>query len=72
MGMSHLSQVILDEVRANREKLDSCQGHEFDPVTPGLFGTKYVCRFCQGTTDGVSVGWYKAGLAHARVEKQVA
>jgi len=65
MSMSHLSQVILDEVKANRAKLDGCQGHDFEPVTPGLFGTKYVCRHCQGMTDGVSVNWYKTGLAHA-------
>lgn len=66
MPMSARSEALLAEVRANSAKLAACKRHEFQPITPGLFGTRYVCPHCTGTADGVSVLWYNRGLEHAQ------
>lgn len=55
---------ILAEVRANHARLEGCALHDFQPIEPGKFGTKYSCPHCGGVVDGINASWYKSGLAH--------
>jgi hypothetical protein len=65
-SMAAESSGLLAQVRANQALLAGCRDHNFAPITPGLFGTRYVCRNCNGETDGVSVKWYLVGREHER------
>lgn len=56
--------IILAEVKENQTKLESCAGHDFQPITPGLFGTRYKCYGCGGEVDGLSARWYAIGRQH--------
>ncbi len=56
---------IWDDVKLNSAKLEACARHDFLPVYPGQFGTKFVCSRCAGLIDGMSARWYADGLAHA-------
>lgn len=56
--------IALDEARENRRRLDSCDGHDFHPITPGMYGTRYCCTHCKGTVDGLTAQWYDKGCVH--------
>jgi hypothetical protein len=53
---------VLNNVKENRRKLDSCNYHEFEDMTSDkLIGKKYKCKNCQGEVDGLSFYWYNLG-----------
>jgi hypothetical protein len=60
MGFDQLG----DAVKENLRKLDTCGSHNFQPITPGLHGTKHECRVCRGQVDGLSARWYETGRRH--------
>jgi hypothetical protein len=58
-------QKLLQEVRENHARLDSCPRHDFKAEGPeNQLGVKYLCLHCQGRIDAVSRHWYLRGLAH--------
>jgi hypothetical protein len=62
------AKALLQEVRENHARLDSCARHEFKPEGPeNKLGVKYQCIHCQGQTDAASRHWYERGLAHGAV-----
>lgn len=58
------------EVQANYQRLEACPDHAFVQITPGLFGSKWVCTVCKGEVDGVSAKWYLRGREHASFNKE--
>jgi len=61
--------IILAEVKENQLKLEACKHHDFQPITPGLFGTRYKCYACGGEVDGLSARWYAIGLLHGATDE---
>lgn len=56
---------LLQEIRENHARLDSCARHDFKAEGPeNKLGVKYLCIHCQGRTDAASRAWYLRGLAH--------
>lgn len=68
--MSFDGRALLAEVKANTERLEQCVLHQFQPMTPGLFGTKYICIGCGGSVDGVSARWYARGIEHGKTSTE--
>ena len=56
---------ILEQVKSNRAKLDSCIGHKFVGDTGKVFH-KFKCSNCGGEVDAVAKSWYERGQAHER------
>lgn len=54
------------EVKANHARLDTCDGHDFEPRTGGLQQRKRRCRRCGGELDCVDAAWYEKGVEHGR------
>lgn len=65
MTQQHMQQV-LEDVRANQARLEACPLHDFQSIYPGQFGTKYICKHCHGTVDGLTARWYAKGREHER------
>ena len=61
---------LLEEVRANIKKLDSCPKHDFVPFEEDTkkFTNKYECKNCGGTVDNHAFRWYTKGLEHGKKE----
>jgi hypothetical protein len=61
---------ILEEVKENRAKLDSCDLHDFSIVNlkHGIL-KEYQCSKCNGKVDLIAKSWYEKGLKHGRGEK---
>ena len=59
---------IWEKVKENRDKLKSCNRHEFsidlDPEM--ILGKKWKCKNCLGTLDTVNKSWYEKGLTHGK------
>ena len=60
------SRHILDEVKENHRKLDSCICHNFgiDMMSDRIIGKKYKCTQCGGVIDAINKIWYERGLKH--------
>ena len=58
---------LIDEIKANREKLDACPKHAFDyPTDRALqFGEKLRCKNCGGIMDAIGAFRYCQGFAAA-------
>ena len=62
-------QAIAAAVKANRDALQSCKRHDFEPDgNPNIFRRKYVCRNCGGKVDPIVCRFYELGLMHGREE----
>lgn len=67
---------IWEEVKANKAKLDACEGpHDLQPDESTKYATakdggaicrKYKCTRCGGLVDSVNAHWYIKGLTHGR------
>lgn len=65
MGLSKEEAAkLMDEIRENRRKLDSCDRHLFDPETYKL-GCRMRCLKCDGTISSTDVPTYIAGYRAA-------
>lgn len=53
-----------DAAKENQKRLETCADHDFQAITPGLFGTKFWCYRCNGQVDGLTAKWYKIGRQH--------
>jgi hypothetical protein len=60
------SKRIIEEVRENRRRLDSCEEHEFVSTDPKTVGAKHRCMRCGGTVDPINAHWYRRGLEHGK------
>jgi hypothetical protein len=59
---------VLDEVKANRARLESCNGHKFVSISTigdTFTWTTYQCEHCGGTIDAIAHAWYQRGIGHA-------
>jgi hypothetical protein len=67
LGVKIDAASILEQVKANQAKLNSCELHDFvsRDVVPNL-KTKYVCAKCAGEVDASRMTWYQKGLEHGR------
>lgn len=70
MGLSKKElRDIIDEVRANAARLESCEGpHDFQPesgATPRRPGDRYKCTKCGGMLGAIERLWYERGLKDA-------
>lgn len=65
--MINLEQ-IYKEVLANRDKLNSCDKHQFDtPTEEGkVVGVHWICSNCGGEVDGSAKLWYEKGREHGK------
>ena len=54
---------IAGEVKANQEKLNGCQYHEFELHEQGPIVSrwKYRCKHCGGTINGQQHHWHELG-----------
>ena len=58
---------IWEQVKENKNKLNSCNYHQFDDITPNLkMGKKYKCKNCGGELNSINVSYYNLGLKHAK------
>ena len=57
---------ILEEIKANQSKLESCKKHNFQRLDDNskLF-SKYRCALCGGIVDVQAMHWYNKGIQHA-------
>lgn len=62
----------IEQVRANRDKLDACPRHSFGANVPGIeggvaamFGQKVKCVKCGGEMDLVALNYYVRGYEAA-------
>lgn len=61
---------IMNEVKSNLARLDSCPGpHVFGPWKQS-FGAQYKCERCGGVIPSMMRSWYEKGLKHGREEKK--
>lgn len=67
-AMEFDGRAALAETRANLAKLEACKDHNFQPITPGLFGTRYMCHNCKGEVDGLTAKWYERGRLHGAMK----
>ena len=64
---------ILNEVKENHRKLNSCNNHNFVIEIPGhtKYDTRYQCSNCQGIVNSNMKKWYELGRLHeARLQKE--
>ncbi|HCG6030271.1 TPA: hypothetical protein ACX3EJ_001026 [Vibrio parahaemolyticus] len=59
------AQKILQDIKKNNKKLDSCNVHQFEGGDPLPFGMKYKCKKCGGEMKGTDVLWYITGYEAA-------
>jgi hypothetical protein len=60
------ANTILQQVKANMQKLMTCELHDFQDITPTKqIGKRYKCTKCEGEVDGLAYSWYRKGLKHA-------
>ena len=56
---------LAEEVKANRETLDSCAYHEFERIIqeyePAWSRQRYRCRHCGGEIDAHAYYWHEQG-----------
>lgn len=68
MGINRKEQMkILEEIRENNKRLDSCNLHDFSieiPLNHSKYEMKYQCRYCKGIVDSNRKIWYEKGLNH--------
>lgn len=60
---------ILEQVRQNQRKLESCAGpHDFtQPARKiGEWVTDWFCAKCGGKIDNINKLWYERGMKHAQ------
>lgn len=62
--MSRNHDAILAVIRANRERLDSCDRHLFEYEKVQI-GQKLACSKCKGTMQLTDAGWYVKGYEAA-------
>jgi predicted SprT family Zn-dependent metalloprotease len=62
------TESILQQVKANSARLNSCQAHAFEPM-PGqekkVMGKRYVCSACGGEVDAHAHYWHEIGRKSA-------
>lgn len=66
-GISKEEQVkILEDIKENHRKLDSCGYHQFIIPIKGRtsFDTKYKCPYCEGIVSAQEKKWYELGRLH--------
>ena len=71
--LSKLSGLSQDSIRdiwrqaqENQRRLDSCPGHEFEPIGDAPLNRRERCRACDGEVDVHAARWYRLGLDHGR------
>lgn len=53
---------IAAEVKANRDRLESCPYHEFSPILPRVpIRQRYRCIECGGEVDSLAYYWHEQG-----------
>lgn len=58
------SRALLDEVRANQQRIDACRGHVLQPL-PGAM--RYLCTQCEGVMDASTAKAYTQGQTHGAI-----
>lgn len=58
---------LMQEIKENRLKLDSCSKHDFSiDVTPNrTYSKKFRCTKCDGVVDLNEKRWYEKGIKDA-------
>lgn len=67
-GLSEATQrQLFEQVKANRQTLDSCNCHDFstDLNPDKIFNKKWKCSNCGGVVDNQEKYWYEKGFEHA-------
>lgn len=63
--------LLWEEVKENHKKLNSCNFHEFEDITPEKkLDKKYRCKNCGGELFQTQVSYYNLGLKHGKEAKK--
>lgn len=71
MNLNNELKEIMEEVKENHRKLDSCSRHLFnEDLTPERrLNKQWKCSNCGGYINSSEKLWYEKGLCHAKGER---